>query len=830
MAKKTKERTAKRIVDERIVLLGSLFLFILGLYLLVAFLSHLFTWDADQSLGWQNILHPFSVEAKNVMGPVGATLAALCITKGFGLGAFAIPLLVLLYGIRILRVKIPRWAKRQALLVTGMFLASIVLGYLFGTCGGYLGNGLGGAYGYFISSWGVHFIGRAGTGLLLLFLCVAYLVWLNKKTGTRILSYLSRLQQFIVSKIHPQPTGENGVPSTIKTETPVAEELEVEVSEQPNKPAEEVSELSEHSDEDIEFTIERKENHDHPIIPAPQQPTIAAPAVVNPLPPAQPEPENSTENSTETSPQEGDEIELTIEKNEEPESGAKHISLSEPYDPTLDLSGYVMPPLELLEDHEKGKVDVTEDELIKNKNNIVETLANFGIAVSKTRATVGPTVTLYEIIPAPGVKISKIKGLEDDIALSLAALGIRIIAPIPGRGTIGIEVPNAHPSVVSMLSVLRSKKYQESSYALPLALGRTISNEVYVVDLAKMPHLLVAGATGQGKSVGLNAIIASLLYCKHPSQLKFVLVDPKKVELTLYSRLEKHFLAKLPDGEEPIITDTDKVINTLNSLCIEMDARYDLLKSAMVRNIQEYNEKFIARRLNPEKGHRYLPYIIVVIDEFADLIMTAGRDVELPLTRLAQLARAIGIHLVIATQRPTTNIITGTIKANFPARIAFRVTSAIDSKTILDGPGANQLIGRGDMLINNGNEVVRVQCAFLDTPEVARITDFIGNQPGYSCAHELPEFQREDANAPTDVDMAQLDPYFDDVARMVVEEQRCSTSSIQRKYSIGYNRAGRIVDQLEFAGIVGKQDASKPRQVLIGDLVSLENILSGLLR
>ena len=440
----------------------------------------------------------------------------------------------------------------------------------------------------------------------------------------------------------------------------------------------------------------------------------------------------------------------------------------------------------------------------------------------------GPTVTLYEIVPAPGVRISKIKNLEDDIALSLSALGIRIIAPIPGRGTIGIEVPNQKPEVVSMHSILRSAKFQESKFDLAIALGKTISNETFVVDLTKMPHLLVAGATGQGKSVGLNAIITSLLYKKHPAQLKFVLVDPKKVELTLYNKLERHFLAKLPDSQEAIITDTQKVINTLNSLCIEMDSRYDMLKLAHVRTIKEYNEKFVSRRLNPNKGHKYLPYIVVIIDEFADLLMTAGREIEGPIQRLAQLARAIGIHLVIATQRPTTNIITGVIKANFPARIAFRVSSMIDSRTILDTPGANQLIGKGDMLISTGSDLVRVQCAFVDTPEVERITDFIGNQKGYATAFELPEYTGETGEDALDIDLGKRDDLFEDAARVVVMHQQGSTSLIQRKFSIGYNRAGRIIDQLEAAGIVGPFEGSKARQVLIQDDVSLENIFRSL--
>ena len=501
------------------------------------------------------------------------------------------------------------------------------------------------------------------------------------------------------------------------------------------------------------------------------------------------------------------------------------------YDPTLDLSSYQRPPLELLEDH-TVEVSVTSEEIVENKNRIKETLENFGIKIDKVKATIGPTVTLYEIVPAPGVRISKIKNLEDDIALSLSALGIRIIAPIPGKGTIGIEVPNKDKKVVSMFSVIKSAKFQESTYDIPVVLGKTIQDETFVIDLAKMPHLLVAGATGQGKSVGLNAIITSLLYKKHPSELKLVLVDPKKVELTLYGKLERHFLAKLPGEDDAIITDTHKVIYTLNSLGIEMDALYDLLRKAEVRHVKEYNDKFRHRKLNPQKGHRFLPYIIVVIDEFADLIMTAGREVETPIARIAQLARAVGIHLVIATQRPTTNIITGVIKANFPARIAFRVTSMIDSRTIIDQPGANQLIGRGDMLVSTGNDLTRVQCAFVDTPEIERITEFISNQRGYLGAYELPEYNPDSADNGGSAggnranDLSQLDAMFDEVAHFVVQNQQGSTSSIQRRFSIGYNRAGRIMDQLEMAGVVGRAEGSKPREVLIQDVMSLEHLLA----
>jgi S-DNA-T family DNA segregation ATPase FtsK/SpoIIIE len=504
------------------------------------------------------------------------------------------------------------------------------------------------------------------------------------------------------------------------------------------------------------------------------------------------------------------------------------MSLGE-YDPTLDLSRYKYPTIDLLADAPESKVQVTKEELEANKNRIVETLGNYKIGISHIKATIGPTVTLYEIIPEAGIKISKIKNLEDDIALSLAALGIRIIAPIPGKGTIGIEVPNKEREMVSFKSLLTTEKFVQSKMALPVVFGKTITNEVFMIDLAKMPHILMAGATGQGKSVGLNIILASLLYKKHPAQLKFVLVDPKKVELSIFSKIERHFLAKLPGEEEAIITDTSKVINTLNSLCIEMDSRYDLLKLAGCRNLKEYNTKFTERRLNPEKGHRFMPYIVLVIDELADLMMTAGKEVETPIARLAQLARAIGIHLVVATQRPSVNVITGIIKANFPARVSFKVTSKIDSRTILDAGGADQLIGMGDLLFSQGSEMTRVQCGFVDTPEIEAIVDFIGEQHGYSSAYMLPEYVGEGSdNQDSDIDLKDRDPMFDDAARIIVSSQQGSTSLIQRKLKLGYNRAGRIVDQLEAAGILGPFQGAKARDVLIHDEMSLEQLLRSL--
>ena len=526
-----------------------------------------------------------------------------------------------------------------------------------------------------------------------------------------------------------------------------------------------------------------------------------------------------------------DNVSMEIKEINFEEKSTKNISFNKvdlkKFDPTLDLSNFKNPSIDILKDYGDGTIKIDQDELETNKNKIVDTLKNYNIGIKQIKATIGPTVTLYEIIPNAGVRISKIKNLEDDIALSLSALGIRIIAPIPGKGTIGIEVPNKKKSIVSMKSLLSSKKYIESEMELPIAIGKTISNETFIVDLTKMPHLLMAGATGQGKSVGINAIITSILYKKHPAQVKFVLVDPKKIELSIYNKIERHYLAKPPESEDAIITDNDKVINTLNSLCMEMDKRYELLKDAMTRNIKEYNTKFISRKLNPENGHTFLPYIVLVIDEFADLIMTAGKEVETPLARLAQLSRAVGIHLIIATQRPSVNVITGLIKANFPARIAFRVTSKIDSRTILDTGGAEQLIGRGDLLYSQSNDLTRIQCGFIDTPEVDKLSDFIGSQMGYPTAYELPEYSKEDGGQSSDISIEDRDLMFNDAARVIVSNQQGSASLLQRKLKLGYNRAGRLIDQMEDAGIVGPFEGSKPRQVLISDLNSLETLLSG---
>lgn len=769
------------------VITGILLLFI-ALFLFLALISYFFTWKNDQSFAKQDIGSDALVQ--NWGGKLGARIAFLLFERSFGIACLGIPLLFLMVGLRFLGYKKISLKRALVILPTGILLFSISLGYFLGDMDGFLGSGPGGAMGYYVShEWLNVLLGKAGAGLLVVFMLILYFT-LSSAAFSR---WFTRrmLLYFTVSRKQEKSANENAMESS-------------EGSTDGIQPTEDVTRQI--SGDGLEIVFHHTDGDE--------------PEGVQTGP-------NTGEDEAET---EDEEINLEVEATESDESAPDEVArlLAElgPYDPKIDLPRYQYPTIDLLEDHKSGNPEVTQEELISNKNKIVETLKNYKIEISHIKATIGPTVTLYEIIPAPGIRISKIKSLEDDIALSLAALGIRIIAPIPGKGTIGIEVPNRNPEVVSMRSVISNKRFLESTADLAIVLGKTISNETYVVDLAKMPHLLVAGATGQGKSVGLNAIITSLLYKKHPSEIKFVLIDPKKVELTPYARLERHFLAKLPNTEEPIITDTQKVIYTLNSLTVEMDTRYELLKKAHVRNIKEYNAKFKERRLNPEHGHRFLPYIILVIDEFADLIMTAGREVETPIARLAQLARAVGIHLIIATQRPTTNIITGVIKANFPARIAFRVTSMIDSRTILDAPGANQLVGRGDMLVSTGGDLIRVQCAFIDTPEIERIVDYISQQQGYPSAFILPEAPSENGEALADIDLNARDSLFEEAARLVVLHQQGSTSLIQRKFSIGYNRAGRIMDQLEKAGIVGPAEGSKPRQVLIVDEHSLEQLLA----
>jgi DNA segregation ATPase FtsK/SpoIIIE, S-DNA-T family len=764
--------------DEKFkIVLGLLIIFFAAL-LTVAFTSYLFTWKNDQSREGYQILSNSTEQVDNWSGKTGAKMSNFFIYKGIGITAFVVPFLLFLIGLRLLRIRLLPLGRTIRVSLISALLLSVWFSFLLEKNHGFLGSGLGGSHGVFISAWLSAVLGSIGAFFFLVFFSMVFSFFSFPVTAEWFKSFLGKID----NKVKKEPVV--APKEIIKQEPEKSEEIkqEEEIEDNFRVITNEQDELSDVIDNDIELTVEQNTSPE-------EQPVNI---------PNKPEP-------------------VTISQTN--------------YDPTLDLSHYKLPPIELLEDHKSSNSEVSNEELISNKNKIVETLANYKIQIDKIKATIGPTVTLYEIVPAPGVRISKIKNLEDDIALSLAALGIRIIAPMPGKGTIGIEVPNLKPEIVSMRSIISSRKFQETNFELAIALGKTISNETYVFDLTKMPHLLVAGATGQGKSVGLNAIITSILYKKHPSQVKFVLVDPKKVELTLYSKLERHFLAKLPDTEEAIITDTQKVINTLNSLTIEMDNRYELLKAAQVRNIKEYNERFTSRKLNPLEGHRYLPYIVVIIDEFADLIMTAGREVEVPIARLAQLARAIGIHLIIATQRPTTNIITGTIKANFPARIAFRVTSMIDSRTILDSPGANQLIGRGDMLFAPGSDMIRIQCAFIDIPEIEKITDYIGSQQAYPSALLLPEYVGEEGkNDIGDIDLNKRDDLFDDAARLVVLHQQGSTSLIQRKFSIGYNRAGRIMDQLEAAGIVGPFEGSKARQVLFVDEVSLEQFLSKMSR
>ena len=791
----------KLLRDERVRFTIGLFLLLLGVYFLISLISYLFTWKVDQSLEWQSLFSKAEYEVKNWTGRFGAVISAQFMNHWFGLSSLALPSIIIVFGLKLLKLYRKNIWRFIFNIFIGTLLCSLVLGFLFETAKGFLGSGLGGAQGLFVSKWLSALLGKVGTSFLLLLLVIAYTIFIKPST----LHWFRRTISGLLIRMRRPVSRKNDKRQNKKEKT--AEELAGQVDSEV---------LPNNTDAAVEVTLEK-------FIPEPNSELVDA----EPFELIEEETAGTNSSNAENTPEKSD-VEFTIEKINEVELNPVEVNGQELYDPTLELSRYQRPLLELLEDYKNTTSPVSNETLIENKNRIVETLSHYKIQIDKIKATIGPTVTLYEIVPAPGIRISKIKSLEDDIALSLAALGIRIIAPIPGKGTIGIEVPNQNPEIVSMHSIIKSQKFQECKYELAIALGKTISNEIFMLDLAKLPHLLVAGATGQGKSVGLNAIITSLLYKKHPAEIKFVLVDPKKVELTLYSKLERHFLAELPGSEEPIITDTQKVISTLNSLCIEMDNRYELLKLAQVRNIKEYNEKFVERRLNPNKGHRFLPYIILIIDEFADLIMTAGREVETPLARLAQLARAIGIHLIIATQRPSTNIITGVIKANFPARIAFRVPSMIDSRTILDHPGANNLVGRGDMLVSAGSDMVRVQCAFIDIPEIERITDFIGNQQGYPEAYQLPDYTPEGQDGFREIDLNKRDELFEEAARMVVQTQIGSTSLIQRKLSIGYNRAGRIVDQLEAAGIVGPFEGSKARQVLIADELSLEQILRGL--
>ncbi len=774
------------------------FLFVFALYLLTAFISFLFYGAADHSkldLSWYDLVTDPDIKVLNKAGKTGAFLSEYIINGGFGISSFLFIYMLFVTAFQFWKKPLVRYSRAILFSLIFLFWTSILMGLVVSLTGGDSYLYLGGENGLFMAYWLSSMFGSIGTSFILalsLFLIIvsctnSFVPWLKKIFARKNKVPVARKTASVVNE-----STEEG--KDIQTEERIAkivnENDQVETVFDPDTGELEI---------DNKIDISGIEDHVREQISGDKR-------------------DHKKDGG----------LEMTIEKiEEEHDEDYMHDGSLEAYDPTLDLSNYKFPTIDLLDDHPAGSAEVSNEELISNKNKIVETLRQYKIEITKIRATIGPTITLYEIVPAPGIRIAKIKNLEDDIALSLAALGIRIIAPIPGRGTIGIEVPNQQPEVVSMRSIVSSKKFQESTADLPVVLGKTISNETFLIDLVKMPHILVAGATGQGKSVGLNAIITSLLYKKHPSQLKFVMIDPKKVELSLYSAIEKHFLAKLPDDEEPIITDIQKVKYTLNSLNIEMDLRYDLLKKAQARNIKEYNAKFTGRRLNPEKGHRFLPYIVVIIDEFADLIMTAGKEIELPIARIAQLARAVGIHMVIATQRPSTNIITGVIKANFPTRIAFKVASMIDSRTILDTPGANQLIGKGDMLISMGSTMTRLQCAFVDTPEVERICQYIASQQGYPTALMLPEYEGDSGDGgAVETDLHNRDELFEQAARVVVMNQMGSTSMIQRKFSIGYNRAGRIMDQLEAAGIVGPGEGSKARQVMIQDEYTLEQLLS----
>jgi len=840
--------------DERIKTILGLGLLFFSIYLFFGFVSYLFTWRIDESkldISFIKFFINQEITVENWAGKLGTLFAYVFIHNWFGLASFGIIFLIFLLALRFLNYRLLPFRKTLKYIIIFTIWISVATGYVFH----HTDFLPGGSHGYFMSEWLNALVGKIGTAFILLVTLFGILAF----TFSSFVSKTMGMVAYLIKKL-TQESKLNEISDDEAEDEPVSEEPNHKLNEEADfdndamqpvtiSEKQEAKEIDTDNEQiqidDDSFSFERAYPNDVPLevglepgkgsmmdnIETIHMKMVGDDKIVVANNGADSTEDTLSDEEAALLLNDDDDLELSVEKmtteEDEPVDQIDNVPLGE-YDPTLDLSGYKLPPIELLEDYDSSNVSVSEEELHSNKNRIVETLANYKIQIDKIKAIVGPTITLYEIVPAPGVRISKIKNLEDDIALSLAALGIRIIAPIPGRGTIGIEVPNLKPEVVSMRSVIASKKFQESKFDLPIALGKTISNETFVVDLTKMPHLLVAGATGQGKSVGLNAILTSMLYKKHPAQLKLVLVDPKKVELTLYQRLEKYFLAMLPDAEESIITDTQKVVNTLNSLTIEMDSRYDLLKMAHTRNIKEYNAKFISRRLNPERGHRFLPYIVVVIDEFADLIMTAGKEVELPIARLAQLARAIGIHLIIATQRPTTNIITGLIKANFPARIAFRVTSMMDSRTILDSPGANQLIGRGDMLISQGSDMVRLQCAFIDTPEIERVMAFIQEQQSYPTPYYLPEYHDENGSDLTEVDLSKRDSLFDDAARIIVNNQQGSTSLIQRKFSIGYNRAGRIIDQLEAAGIVGPFEGSKARQVLISDEITLEQLLKNL--
>ena len=808
-AEKVTESTETKLNKIKTFILSETTHFVVGLlsaifavYLLLAFTSFFFTGASDQSIlenQQPGELMQAGHQVKNYAGARGAQLSEYLINHCFGLAAYFIILFLSILGMKLMKAyqfRLWKWFMSCTVL---MIWFSIMFGFVFN---GPFENSFiypGGLHGYNVSNWLISQIGEPGLGLLLLITAILFFVYMSRET-------IHIVRKVLHPELNLRKKKENNLPeesdSTESNDEPIVQKY--------NEPIHHV----------VDFDLGKNED---------ENPTEEKEA---PIPSLESESEEiSIDEEPIAATTDVEEVEpdfIISDEHTEDDEIYKGPALK-PYNPRLDLENYKFPTLNLLAQYEEDDDNIDMEEQNANKDRIIEVLRSFDIEISSIKASVGPTVTLYEITPAQGIRIAKIRNLEDDIALSIAALGIRIIAPIPGKGTIGIEVPNAKPRIVPMQSILASKKFQETTMELPIALGKTITNEVYMVDLAKAPHMLIAGATGQGKSVGLNAIVTSLLYKKHPAELKFVIVDPKKVEFSVYAPIEKHFLAKLPDGDDAIITDVTKVVQTLNSLCVEMDTRYDLLKKAGCRNVKEYNAKFIERKLNPEKGHHFMPYIVIIIDEFGDLIMTAGKEVELPICRIAQLARAVGIHAIIATQRPTTNIITGTIKANFPARVAFRVAAMMDSRTILDRSGAQQLIGKGDMLYLQGNDPVRVQCAFVDTPEVENIANFISKQQGYPTAFELPEVvYEENESSAADVDVNRLDPMFKEAAELIVAHQQGSTSLIQRKFSIGYNRAGRIMDQLEYAGIVGPTQGSKARDVLCVDLTDLEMKLNNL--
>jgi len=824
--KKKKKNISKPSFDfiqsDKFKLSLGVFFLLLSIYLAFAFFSYLVHWTADYdkvfTFDWSDLNGKMKLD--NYGGVIGAWISHLFIYKMFGVSSILFILFFFLLGSRLtFKIQFLPFKKTLKISFLAILWFSVFFGTIFQKSAWTI---LGGTFGYQTSKWIESLTGMVGLIVLLSFTLLAFLI----VHFNFVLKLFKKWQKQTLDSFHSkktQPSNDEGdkynpleyaVDDEDLIEKPKInqdkedksiDENESEIELKTNI-AEDKNPKIKEEDFDLEVTTINEEIEESSEISNTQEDEKVTPVDQN--------------NSANT---------MKVEVGNEAQANEnKSHGIDTPYDPTEDLSDFRFPDIEMLETHGSDKINIYKEELEANKNKIVNTLNNYNIKIQKIKATVGPTVTLYEIVPAPGIRISKIRNLEDDIALSLSALGIRIIAPIPGKGSIGIEVPNSKPEIVPMRSVIQSRIFQDSKHELPVVIGKTISNESFAFDLAKMPHLLMAGATGQGKSVGLNAIIASLLYKKHPAQLKFVMVDPKKVELTLFSKIERHYLAKLPDSEEAIITDTQSVVHTLYSLVNEMDNRYDLLKDAQVRNIKEYNAKFIARRLNPNNGHKYMPYIVLIVDEFADLMMTAGKEVEGPIARLAQLARAIGIHLIIATQRPSVNVITGIIKANFPARVAFRVTSRIDSRTILDSGGADQLIGRGDMLFSTGNDMVRLQCAFIDTPEVDKITEFIGSQRGYTSAYILPESEKEMGEQDSEISAAERDELFEDAARVIVNAQQGSTSLIQRKLKLGYNRAGRIIDQLEAAGIVGPFEGSKAREVRVANEMALEQFLKDL--